>query len=84
MSNQNTKKSPGIKSACFTVWGEVGKDNFDCEDTSLSLFYFSFVTSLQKKFMTYVCFPVEPPPSLHLHQYAFSWTTPPPLGVHAF
>ena len=49
MSNQNTKKSPGIKSACFTVWGEVGKDNFDCEDTSLSLFYFSFVTSLQKK-----------------------------------
>ena len=49
MSNQNTKKSPGIEVAFFKCTGDMIMDNFDYLNTSLSLFSFYFVTNLRKK-----------------------------------
>ena len=46
MSNQNTKKSPWIEFALFNCTGEMGKDKSGCPNSSLSLFYFYFVTNL--------------------------------------
>ena len=40
MSNQNTKKNPGIKCALFNCKGEKGMDNFDYLN---SLYYFTFI-----------------------------------------
>ena len=48
-SNQNTEKSPRIDDALFNFTGEMGMDNFECLNSSLSSFYFYFVTSQQKK-----------------------------------
>ena len=47
MSNQNTKNISGIKLALFNSTGEKGMDNFGYLNSSLSLFYFYFVTNLQ-------------------------------------
>ena len=64
MSNQNTKKSPGIKVALFNGTGDIGMNIFGCLNRSLSLFYFCFLTNLRKKnFMAYIRLQLKPPPS---------------------
>ena len=40
MSNQNTKKNPGIKCALFSCKGEKGMDNFGYLNSS---YYFTFI-----------------------------------------
>ena len=45
-------------------------DNFGCVNSSLSLFYFCFVTNLQKKFMTYVRLQLNLSP-LHLTSWKY-------------
>ena len=66
----------------FLTTGEIYLDNFDCLNSSLSLFCFCFATNLRKKKIYGVrTLTVESPPSPHLSQYAFSWTTPPCLSV---
>ena len=40
MSNQNTKKSPGMEFALFDCTGVMGMDNCGCLNSSLSLFLF--------------------------------------------
>ena len=73
MSNQNTKKSPGIEVAPFYCKEDIEMDNCGCLNISLSLFYFYFVTNLQKKkkIMAYARLQLSLPPS----HYAFSCTT---------
>ena len=46
MSNQNSKKSPGIEGAAFNVTKEMGMVNFGCLNSLLSLFYFHFIKNL--------------------------------------
>ena len=71
MSNQNTKKSPGIKVALFNGTGDIGMNIFGCLNRSLSLFYFCFLTNLRKKnFMAYIRLQLKPPHPLHTSQYA--------------
>ena len=63
MSDQNTKKSPGIKVALFNGTGYMGMNIFGCLNRSLSLFYFCFLTNLRKKiFMAYIRLQLNPPP----------------------
>ena len=76
MSKQNTKKSPELEGVYFNCTGEIGMDNFGCLNSSLSLFYFYFVTSLQKKIVACVRLQLNLPLP-HRSQYAFIWTTPP-------
>ena len=63
MSNQNTKKSPGIEVAPFYCKEDIEMDNCGCLNISLSLFYFYFVTNLQKKKKLW-------------HTHAYSWASP--------
>ena len=79
LSNQNTKKSPEIERVLFSCSGEMGMDNFSCLHSSLCLFYFYFVTCLQKNYGI-GALPAEPPLSPQTTQYALGWTTPPPFG----
>ena len=53
MSNQNTKKSPGIEFSVSSCTREMGMDNFGHLNSSLSSFYFYCVTRLEKN-LTYV------------------------------
>ena len=64
MSNQNTKKSPGIEIVLFNCTGETRIDNSGRLNSSLSSFYSYFVTNLRKKiWRTYVyCWTSAPPP----------------------
>ena len=75
MSNQNSKKSPGIDCALFNCAEK--NDNFGCLNSSLSLFYFYFVTNLRKKIWR-TCSYSWSSHSHHTSQCALSWTTPPP------
>ena len=77
MLNKNTKKSPRIEGSHFSCTGKMEMDNFCCVNSSLSLFCFYFVISLRKKNYGVRVLIVEPPPTPHTSQYAFSWTTPP-------
>ena len=77
MLNQNTKKNPEIEGALFNCAGEIGMDDIGCLNSSLSLCYFYFVTSLQKNYGVRRL-PAEPPSFPYTSQYAFSWTTPSP------
>ena len=52
--------------ALFNSTGETVMDNFGCLNSSFSLFYFCFVTNLQKKLMTYVRLQMNSP---HLPTY---------------
>ena len=79
MSNQNTKKSPGMEFALFDCTGVMGMDNCGCLNSSLSLFLFCNEPA-KKKYD--VRTPTAKPPPPHTSQYAFSWTTPPPPSVH--
>ena len=79
MLNQNTKKSAGIEFALFDYTGEMGMDNFGCLNSSLSLFFFKRICG--KKFIMYVRLQLNLLPPSQTSQYAFSWTTPPPLSV---
>ena len=74
MSDQNTKKIPGIEVAFFNRTGEI-MDNFDYLNSSQ---YFYFVRNPRKKklWLTYAyswTFPTLP----YMSQYVFSSTTPP-------
>ena len=73
--NQNIKKSPGIQSALFNWTGDIGMDNFGCQNSSTYLCYFYFLTNLQKDIMAYVCLQLNLPLH-HTNQYTFSYTTP--------
>ena len=81
MSNQNTKKSSGIKFAFFNCAGKMGMDNFGCLNSSLSLFYFYFATNLRKKKLWRTCGCNWTSPSPYTSQYAFRWTAHPPPRV---
>ena len=60
----------------------MGMDNFGHLNSSLSLFYFFFVTNLQNKlWRTYAYSWTSPHP--YTSQYAFSWTTSSPSSVSA-
>ena len=61
MSNQNTNNNPGIEFALFNCTREMGTENFSCQNSLLSLFYFYFVTNLRKKHLWRTC--------------AYSWTS---------
>ena len=64
MANQCKKNSPGIEDALINCTGEIKMDNFDCLNSSFSLFYFHFVKNLRKRKNYGVgTLPVEPPPS---------------------
>ena len=84
MSNQNTKKSPGIKVALFNCTEGMGLDNFGCLNNSLSLFYCYFVSNLPKKNYGVRRLTAEPPSPPNTSQYAFSWTTPLPTECTYF
>ena len=62
MSNQNTKKSPEFKCAPFNWAGELEMDNFSCLNSSVSVFYFYFVTKNIVNYGVHTL-TVEPPSS---------------------
>ena len=62
MSNQNNKKSSGIEDVLSNCTGKMGMDSFGCLNSSLSLFYFYFVTKLRKKIMAYIRLQLNLPP----------------------
>ena len=54
-SNQNTKKSTGIKFALFNCTGKMRMDNFGCLNSSLFFVLFLFCNKPAKKiFLAYV------------------------------
>ena len=83
MSNQNTKKSPGIEVALFNCTGDVGMDNFGCLNISFSLNHFYFLTNLKKKIMAYVSLQLKLP-LLHTIRNAFSRPPFPPSERTSF
>ena len=62
MSNQSTKKNPGIECALFNYTGEMGMDRFCCLNGSLSLFLFCNEPAKKKyDIRTFTAEPSPPP-----------------------
>ena len=75
MSNENTKKSPGIECASFNCMEEIEMNNFAVWIAHSLLFCFYFVMNLRKNiYIAYIRLLLKL--SLpHTSQYAFSLTT---------